>query len=99
MTAALINAALMTVTGQLERAVGMDMFDSLEIDPNTNAIRVGRQLSDKVSLSAEKSDIGTGVVSPVEITLEWLIAQRMYAEFMTSGAENSAADLYWRWRF
>ena len=99
MNAALMGAALSTVTGQVERALGADIVDRLEIDPSTNAVRAGRALSDKVFLTLEVSDLADDESSPVEITLEWLIARRMYAEFVTSGAENSAADLYWRWRF
>lgn len=95
-----LNMALSSLSGQVERAVGLSAFDQFEVDPSTGAVRVGKALSEQLFLTLEiqmaqedESD------NQVEATVEWLILRSLYAEFVTGDQGQSSADLFWRWRF
>lgn len=95
--------------GMLSAAIGMMARNSLsralrggnlrtEIEFDGDSFRVGRPLSDRVFASLEfltqaEEDEGT-----FEVTLEWLISRRLYAE-VAGGDGGNSADLFWRWRF
>lgn len=97
--AAILGAALSSVTGQVERLVGLDTLDQFEIDPSAGAVRVGKALSDTLFLSLQLSPSAEDNENRTQATVEWLIQRRLYAEFVTGDRGQSSADLYWRWRF
>ncbi|MEC8422897.1 MAG: translocation/assembly module TamB domain-containing protein, partial [Myxococcota bacterium] len=98
-----------TRAGMLSAAIGMMARNSLnlalgggtlrtEVDFDEDSFRVGRPHSDRVFASFEllaqtEQDDGT-----FEVTLEWLISRRLYAE-VAGGDGGNSADLFWRWRF
>ncbi|MCK6505892.1 translocation/assembly module TamB [Myxococcota bacterium] len=97
--AQLVAASLSALSGQLERAVGTSVFDELEIDP-AGAIRIGWALSDRAFLRVESRGATSDVEdNRFEVTLEYLISRRLYAELTTGDRAASSANLYWRWRF
>lgn len=93
-----IAAALSAMTGSLEQAIGASVVDELEIDP-AGAVRVGWALSDRLFLRLEQRFVDDDTSNRTEVTLEYLISRRLYAEFTTGDRAASAANLYWRWRF
>lgn len=97
--AAILGAALSSVTGQVERLVGLNTLDQFEIDPSAGAVRVGKALSDTLFLSLQLAPAAEDTENRTQATVEWLIQRRLYAEFVTGDRGQSSADLYWRWRF
>lgn len=97
--AQLVAASLSALSGQLERAVGTSVFDELEIDP-AGAIRIGWALSDRAFLRVESRSTTSEVEdNRFEVTLEYLISRRLYAELTTGDRAASSGRIYWRWRF
>lgn len=96
--AGMLSAAIgMMARNSLSRALGGGNLRT-EIAIDGDSFRVGRPLSDRVFatfeyLTQSEEDEGT-----FEVTLEWLISRRLYAE-VAGGDGGNSADLYWRWRF
>lgn len=96
--AGMLSAAIgMMARNSLSRALGGGNLRT-EIEFDGDSFRVGRPLSDRVFASFEyltqaEEDEGT-----FEVTLEWLISRRLYAE-VAGGDGGNSADLFWRWRF
>ncbi|MCB9777803.1 MAG: translocation/assembly module TamB domain-containing protein [Alphaproteobacteria bacterium] len=84
--------------GQIERAIGNDLFDQFELDPS-GGVRLGWALNDKLFLRYEIAQTRDEEENVNELTLEYLISRRLYAEFKTGDRGASSINLYWRWRF
>ncbi|NOY24905.1 MAG: hypothetical protein GXP62_03445, partial [Oligoflexia bacterium] len=95
--AQVVAATLSALTGSVEQALGASVFDELEIDPS--AVRVGWALSDRLFLRLQRRFEDNGTDNQTQVTLEYLISRRLYAEFTTGDRAVSSASLYWRWRF
>jgi len=95
--AALMGAALSSVTGQVSQAFESSVVGSLELEDG--AVQVGMPLSEKLYLTYAIKTNADEDENVNQASLEWLIQRRMYAEFVTGDAGQSSADLYWRWRF
>jgi len=93
-----VAMALSTLTGQMEKAVGTSVFDELQIDP-AGAVRVGWALSSRIFLRLEARSTSDSSANRTEVTLEYLISRRLYAQFVTGDRAASSVDLFWRWRF
>lgn len=96
---ALASMALASLSGEIERAVGVSAVDQFEIDPTSNAVRVGKALADNLFLSLQLQTGADSSENTAQATVEWMIRRKLYAEFVTGDAGKSSADLYWRWRF
>jgi len=95
----IIGATVSALSGQLEQAIGATLFDELRIDP-AGAVRVGWSLNSRLFLRLEQRAAALAETgNRTELTLEYLITRRMYAEFVTGDRAASRAHLYWRWRF
>lgn len=95
----IIGATLSALSGQLEQAVGATLFDELRIDP-AGAVQVGWSINSRLFLRLEQRGAALAETgNRTELTLEYLITRRMYAEFVTGDRAASQAHLYWRWRF
>ena len=77
----------------------MSAVDQFEIDPTSNAVRVGKALADNLFLSIQLQSGADSSENTAQATVEWMIQRKLYAEFVTGDAGKSSADLYWRWRF
>lgn len=94
-----IGATVSALSGQLEQAIGATLFDELRIDP-AGAVRVGWSLNSRLFLRLEQRVAAMAQEgNRTELTLEYLITRRMYAEFVTGDRAASSAHLFWRWRF
>ena len=59
--------------------------------------RVGKTLSDTMFLSYMKRYGAEEGENNNEVTLEWLVLKRVYVEFVTGDANNTEANVYYRW--
>jgi hypothetical protein len=94
-----LSAALSTVGGQAARASGAAFLQNVAVDPGSGSVKVGFPLSEKVYLSIERLKPESDTDNTTQAALEWLLARRSYAEFITGDKGKSSSDLYWRWRF
>ncbi len=95
----LLTAALSSVGGQAARASGAAFLQNVSIDPGSGSVKVGFPLSEKVYMSIERLKPESDTDNTTQAALEWLLARRSYAEFITGDKGKSSSDLYWRWRF
>jgi autotransporter translocation and assembly factor TamB len=95
----LLSAALASIGGTVSRALGGAIVDELDWDPSQGSLRVGKSLGEKLFLTFEKDGTAENDENLNQLTVEWLILNRMYAEFLTGDADVSGAHLYYRWRF
>ncbi len=107
--AALYNAALGAVMGQLEnQGGGGHLVDMVELEAAEagsgrliESAKAGRAFGDDIFVTLAYSpgaevDEGENIT---EITVDWTISRRWNAEFVTGDQGTSSADLYWTWRF
>ena len=96
----LIQAGMKTMTGMVGDALGGTVVDEVDWDPTDGGVfRVGKTLSDTMFLSYVRNNSAQAGDNQNELTLEWLILQRIYGEFITGDANNTKATLYYRWLF
>ena len=96
--AILLSTALASLSGQVTRALGGTFIDEIDWDADSG-LRIGKALSEKLFLAYDRNSNADVNENINQITLEWIISRRMYAEFMTGDMAQSSADLYWRWLF
>ena len=94
----LISTALASLSGQVTRGLGGSIVDEIDWDPESG-FRVGKALSEKLFVAYDRNTSAEDDENLNQLTLEWLITRRMYAEFMTGDRAQSSADMYWRWLF
>ncbi len=94
----LLTTAVASLSGQVSRAVGGTLIDEFDWDPESG-VRVGKALSEKLFIAYDRNTNPEDDENINQITLEWIITRRMYAQFMTGDMAQSSADLYWRWLF
>lgn len=96
----LIQAGMKTMTGMVGDALGGTVVDEVDWDPTDGGVfRVGKTLNDTMFLSYVRNNSAQAGDNQNELTLEWLILQRIYGEFITGDANNTKATLYYRWLF
>jgi hypothetical protein len=95
--AAMLGTALsMVARSSLNKAFGSSFRAELAFEDD--AFRVGFPIRDRFFASVEIPQVVEEDDATIEVTLEWLISRRMYAELM-GGDAGTSADMYWRWRF
>ena len=95
----LFTTAIASLSGQVSRAVGSGaLVDEFDWDPDSGW-RVGKAINESLFVGLERNSNAEDDENFTQVTLEWLITRRMYAEFMTGDMGQSSADLYWRWLF
>jgi hypothetical protein len=94
----LLSTAVASLSGQVSRAVGGTIIDEFDWDPDSG-VRIGKALSEKLFLAYDRNSNPEDDENINQLTLEWIISRRMYAQFMTGDMAQSSADLYWRWLF
>ena len=97
--AVLIQAGLTSMSGAVGDALGGSVVDNVDWDPTEGMFRVGKTLSDTMFLSYMRNYWAEEGENINEVTLEWLLLQRVYGEFVTGDANNTQATLYYRWIF
>ena len=98
--ATLIQTGLKTTMGGVVGdALGGTMVDNVDWDPTEGMFRVGKTLSDTLYLSYMRNYWAEEGENENEITLEWLLLQKVYGELVTGDANNTHATLYYRWIF
>ena len=97
--ATLIQAGLTSMSGAVGDAFGGTVVDNLDWDPTEGMFRVGKTLSDTMFLSYMHNYWAEEGENINELTLEWLVLQRIYGEMVTGDANNTQATLYYRWIF
>ncbi len=97
--AVLIQAGLTSMSGAVGDALGGSVVDNVDWDPTEGMFRVGKTLSDTMFLSYMRNYWADEGENINEVTLEWLLLQRVYGEFVTGDANNTQATLYYRWVF
>ena len=97
--AVLIQTGLTTMGGAVGDAFGGTMVDNVDWDPTEGMFRVGKTLSDTLYLSYMRNYWAEEGENENEITLEWLLLQKVYGEFVTGDANNTHATVYYRWIF
>jgi hypothetical protein len=98
--ATLIQTGLTTTMGGVVgEALGGTMVDNVDWDPTEGMFRVGKTLSDTLYLSYMRNYWAEEGENENEITLEWLLLQKVYGELVTGDANNTHATLYYRWIF
>ena len=95
---AALSAALSTVGGSVSSALGGTVVDQVDWDPDSG-IRIGKALSEKLFLVYDRNSDPEDTENVNQVTLEWLISRRLYAEFMTGDRAQSSADIYFRRTF
>ena len=75
------------------------VVDNVDWDPTESMFRVGKTLSDTMFLSYMKRYGAEEGENNNEVTLEWLVLKRVYVEFVTGDANNTEANVYYRWIF
>ena len=94
----LLSTALASLSGQVSRALGGSLVDEVDWDPDSG-VRVGKAIGDSLFLTYDLNSNPEDDDNINQLTLEWIISPRTYAEFMTGDMAQSSADLYWRWLF
>ena len=94
----LFSTAMASISGQVSRAVGGTLIDEFDWDPDSG-VRIGKALSEQLFLAYDRNSNPEDDENINQLTLEWIISRRMYAQFMTGDMAQSRADLYWRWLF
>jgi len=94
-SSALLSAALSQVTGSVGSALSGTLVDEVDWDPDSG-VRVGKAINDKLFLSYDWNNDPDEGDNYNQVTLEWLISRRAFAEFMTGDEAQSSAELYWR---
>lgn len=93
----MLGAALgMMARSSINQALGGAFKGDLSFDEDS--FRVGTPLGDRLFASIELMQASEESAGGYQVTLEWLISRRMYAE-LAGGDVGNSADLYWRWRF
>jgi autotransporter translocation and assembly factor TamB len=92
---ALMSAALSQVTGSVGSALSGTLVDEVDWDPDSG-VRVGKAINDKLFLSYDWNNDPEEGENRNQVTLEWLISRRAFAEFVTGDEAQSSAELYWR---
>ena len=96
----LLTAGLKTMSGAVGDALGSgQVLDQIDWDPTADLFEIGKSLNDTMFLSYSKVNEPDEGENENEITLEWLILKRVYAEFITGDANNSQVSVYYRWIF
>ena len=96
---ALIQAGLSSMGGAVGDVLSGSVVDNVDWDPTESMFRVGKTLSDTMFLSYMKNYGAEEGENTNEVTLEWLLLQRVYGEFITGDANNTEATVYYRWIF
>ena len=96
---ALIQAGLSSMGGAVGDVLSGSVVDNVDWDPTESMFRVGKTLSDTMFLSYMMNYGAEEGENMNEVTLEWLLLQRVYGEFVTGDANNTEANLYYRWIF
>lgn len=94
----LFSTAMASISGQVSRAVGGTLIDEFDWDPDSG-MRIGKALSEQLFLAYDRNSNPEDDENINQLTLEWIISRRMYAQFMTGDMAQSSADIYWRWLF
>lgn len=94
---ALMSAALSQVTGSVGSALSGTLVD--EVDFDTSGVRVGKAINDRLFLNYDRNLDPEEGENRNQVTLEWIISRRAFAEFMTGDEAQSSAELYWRMLF
>ena len=97
--AALIQAGITTMGGVVGDAFSGSMVDNVDWDPSEGMFRVGKTISNTMFVSFMKNYWAEEGENQNELTLEWLILQRVYGELVTGDGNNTQATLYYRWVF
>ncbi len=92
----LAAAVGMMARSSLNQALGGTFKADLSFDEDS--FKVGTPLGDRLFASLELIRDTEEATSGYQVTLEWLITRRMYAE-LAGGDVGNSADLFWRWRF
>lgn len=95
----LLTAGLKTMGGVVGDALGGHVVDEIDWDPSEDMFQIGKSLNDTMFLSYTKIKEPDEGENQNQITLEWLILNRVYMEFITGDANNSQVTLYYRWIF
>jgi len=91
-----LNMAMATFNDQVSAVLGgATLIDEVEFDISTG-VRVGKSLSDNLFLSYRRNSKAEDDQNINEVSLEWLLSRRMYAEFVYGDREGGSGDLYWR---
>jgi autotransporter translocation and assembly factor TamB len=90
-----LSLALSTVTGSVSSALGGTVVDEVDWDPESG-VRIGKSISEKLFLVYDRNSNPDDTENINQVTLEWLISRRLYAEFRTGDRAQSAANIYWR---
>ena len=85
--------------GVVGDALGGHVVDEIDWDPTEDMFQIGKSVNDTMFLSYTKVKEPDDGENQNQITLEWLILNRVYAEFITGDANNSQVTLYYRWIF
>jgi autotransporter translocation and assembly factor TamB len=92
---ALMSAAIAQVSGSVGSALSGTLVDEVDWDP-TSGIRVGKAINDRLFLTYDWNNNADENENRNQVTLEWLITRRAFAEFVTGDATESSAEIYWR---
>ena len=95
----LLTAGLKTMGGMVGGAIGGNVVDEIDWDPSEGMFQIGKSVNDSMFLSYTQVKEPDDGGNENEITLEWLILNRIYMEFITGDANNSQVTLYYRWIF
>ena len=95
----LLTAGLKAMGGVVGGALGGQVVDEIDWDPSEDMFQIGKSLNDSMFLSYTKVKEPDEGENQNQITLEWLILNRVYMEFITGDANNSEVTLYYRWIF
>ena len=90
-----LSLALSTVTGSVSSALGGTVVDEVDWDPESG-VRIGKSISEKLFLVYDRNNNPDDTENINQVSLEWLISRRLYAEFMTGDRAQSSANIYWR---
>ncbi len=96
---ALIQAGLSSMGGAVGDVLSGSVVDNVDWDPTESMFRVGKTLSDTMFLSYMMRYGAEEGENINEVTLEWLLLKRVYGEFITGDANNTEANVYYRWIF
>ena len=97
--AVLFKAAMSTVGSNVGDVLGGSIVDEVDWDPTEGMFRIGKTINDAMFLSYLRDNGAEDDENTNEVTLEWLILNRVYAEFITGDANNTQVTVYYRWLF